>query len=88
MPWLVSILKSVASFLLPHALDKLKEWFVAWYEARRKAQEQAKAIQDSADKAEEKVIEAPKPEMTDEERINAQKKAWTDYVNWFGRNNK
>lgn len=85
MPWLVSILKSIATFLLPHAMDKLKNWFVAWYEKRRLAQENAKATQESAEKIEQEVIQAPKPEMTDEERVNAQESSWRKYVSWFGR---
>lgn len=85
MPWLVSILKSIGAYLLPHALEKIKDWFLAWYEKRRLEKKQAEAIQESAKEIETIVIEAPKTEMTDEERVNAQKAAWRRYTDWFSR---
>ncbi len=81
MPWLASILK----WLAPLFLDKVKDWFLVWYEKRRKEKKQAEAVEESAQQIEQVVIKAPKPEMTDEERINAQKDAWRKYTDWFSR---
>lgn len=79
MPWLASI----AKWLAPLFLDKLKDWFLQWYEKRRLAKKQAEAVNESAAEITKEVIEAPKPEMTDEERVNAQKAAWSKYIDWF-----
>lgn len=85
MPWLVSIFKSIGAYLLPHLLEKIKDWFLAWYEKRRLEKEQAEARLKESVKQEQQVIEAVNPEMTDEERVNAQESSWRKYVSWFGR---
>ena len=79
MPWLASFVKWLAPFIL----DKFKDWFLKWYEKRRLEKKQAEAIDKSASDATKEVIEATKPEMTDEERVNAQKAAWSKYIDWF-----
>lgn len=81
MPWLASL----AKWLAPIFLDKFKDWFLVWYEKRRLAKKQAEDAKESAKQIEQVVIQAPKPGMTDEERVNAQKAAWSKYIDWFKR---